>query len=1497
MDSHQSRLVGVARGVVLALAWHCLATATATAQVSPKSLSADAELLVSTGTTFIGIDASLTINDAGTVAFVGTLPDGSSAPYIATSSTNITALSTATSVSRVYNGGIISNALISGVLSGSTVVISRDRFAGSPPSFFVRAYNASTTPPSGIGFVGNSIVGNFDSATPFISINDNGGIAFTALTGGSTALTLFQSSVGNAFIGAPPTPVASFSTTSNLRPQLANDGTIIVRNDVNQIVAYNGGAISYVAAGGNFTSVAALPGISTDGQAVGFLGNDGSGMGIFANVPVHGTRQTLSVLRSSPTGIVSFSTADRIAITSVGNLNGDVPAAQTLRVVFVGQDGNGSCVFELEATVNLDDVVSGPYVETSNPICLVRYGESIGGKLLSNASLYSPISRGGNIAFWVSFSDGSQGILRFKGGPAVAFRSGTLFGRKPSNSSWIPGLAFEPTTLTIPGLDHLGLLSDGLVSESHPGYTPVGPYFDPQLNDSVSIASINGPQRQHTEGSFACATPAGVSPACFNVSDYRTVPILKSDAQLMEAFIATYLEGPANAVYPPLTNVFSQAQLVTFVDSQVQKGRSPNQFAGGGITFTCVGLIERAAEEAGVNGGQGYIPDALEETILPLPLRLTLGVDTLSFLSPQMMWVAMTHPVDLQSQNWITGFIDTIDFMVTDPSGNRFGYTGSTGLVREIPNVYYTGHGQLDQFLITNPAAGTYSVQLFGNGTNSTFVMASAGQEGAGFDGVLPSGQVQTLQYVVTAPSQTNVFVPNVVGIAQLAGASSITRAGLVLGSITTQVSPTAPSGTIISQNPIATMSVAPKSIVNLVVSSGAAGVAVPNVVGLTQAVASSSITSAGLTVGAVTAQSSNIVTAGLVISESPVAGTSVASGSAVSIAVSSGPAPLTVPNVVGLTQAAATTAITGAGLTLGTVTQQSSATVASGIVISESPTAGTSVAAKSAVNLIISSGAAPVSVPNVVGLTQAAATTALTGAGLTLGTVTTQSSSTVAAGLVISETPTAGTSVAAKSAVSLVVSSGAAPVSVPNVVGLTQAAATTSITAAGLTLGSVTTQSSPAIAAGLVISESPTAGTSVVAKSAVNLVVSSGAAPIAVPNVVGLTQAAATNAITTAGLTLGSVTTQSSSTVAAGLVISETPSAGTSVAAKSAVSLVVSSGAAPVLVPNVVGLTQAAATSALTTAGLTLGSVTTQSSSTVAAGLVISESPIAGTSVPSKSAVSLVVSSGAAPVAVPNVVGLTQAAATSAITGAGLILGTVTTQSSATVAAGVVISESPAAGTSVAAKSAVSLVVSSGAAPVAVPNVVGLTQAAATTAITSASLTLGAVTTQSSATVAAGVVISESPVAGTSVAVKSAVSLIVSTGSVPVSVPNVVGSTQAAATTAITNAGLVVGAVTNQSSSTVAAGIVISESPAAGTSVAAKSAVSLVVSTGSLLGDLNGDGVVNCTDLAIIKVSFGKKVGQAGFDARADVNKDGVVNVLDLSTEARLMPAGTSCN
>ena len=68
-------------------------------------------------------------------------------------------------------------------------------------------------------------------------------------------------------------------------------------------------------------------------------------------------------------------------------------------------------------------------------------------------------------------------------------------------------------------------------------------------------------------------------------------------------------------------------------------------------------------------------------------------------------------------------------------------------------------------------------------------------------------------------------------------------------------------------------------------------------------------------------------------------------------------PQTVAVPNVIGAIQAAASAAITGAGLGVGSINSASSTTVPSGDVISESPVAGTMVSAGSTVNLVISSG------------------------------------------------------------------------------------------------------------------------------------------------------------------------------------------------------------------------------------------------------------------------------------------------------------------------------------------------------------------------------------------------------------------------------------------------------------------------------------------------------------------------------------------------------------
>jgi serine/threonine-protein kinase len=276
-------------------------------------------------------------------------------------------------------------------------------------------------------------------------------------------------------------------------------------------------------------------------------------------------------------------------------------------------------------------------------------------------------------------------------------------------------------------------------------------------------------------------------------------------------------------------------------------------------------------------------------------------------------------------------------------------------------------------------------------------------------------------------------------------------------------------------------------------------------------------------------------------------------------------------------------------------------------------------------VNLVVSAGDVAAIVPQIVGLTQTDAEAAITAAGLVVGTVIDQISTSSPPGTVLNQSPDAGTSVALGTGVNFTVSIGGGTVAVPALVGLQQAAAETAIVAAGLVVGPATTLPSPIIPAGEVIAQTPAAGTVVTLGTRVNLTVSSGQGFVLVPNLIGMSQTAAAVALTAARLNLGTVTLRSSPTEPAGTVLSQSPVSGSAVQVGSAVNVVVSSGLTQTPVPNVIGMTLVAAQQAILAAGLSVGTVQQQTNPAVPAGQVFQQSPAPGTLVGPGASVNLV--------------------------------------------------------------------------------------------------------------------------------------------------------------------------------------------------------------------------------------------------------------------------------
>jgi eukaryotic-like serine/threonine-protein kinase len=163
---------------------------------------------------------------------------------------------------------------------------------------------------------------------------------------------------------------------------------------------------------------------------------------------------------------------------------------------------------------------------------------------------------------------------------------------------------------------------------------------------------------------------------------------------------------------------------------------------------------------------------------------------------------------------------------------------------------------------------------------------------------------------------------------------------------------------------------------------------------------------------------------------------------------------------------------------------------------------------------------------------------------------------------------------------------------SVPDVVGLSQAKAEADIVNAHL-VPKVVTETSSSVPKGDVVSTSPTGGNDVRKGSTVTLFVSTGPQLIAVPNVQNQQLAAAQNTLQAKGFVVSSQKGTAASCVQepADQVCSQAPGPGAMEPKGATVTLTYSPGGTPV--PQVVGESQAQATSDLENAGFNVNAVT----------------------------------------------------------------------------------------------------------------------------------------------------------------------------------------------------------------------------------------------------------------------------------------------------------------
>jgi beta-lactam-binding protein with PASTA domain len=349
------------------------------------------------------------------------------------------------------------------------------------------------------------------------------------------------------------------------------------------------------------------------------------------------------------------------------------------------------------------------------------------------------------------------------------------------------------------------------------------------------------------------------------------------------------------------------------------------------------------------------------------------------------------------------------------------------------------------------------------------------------------------------------------------------------------------------------------------------------------------------------------------------------------------------------------------------------------------------------------------------------------------------------------------------------------------------------------------------------------------------------------VPNVIGLREQVAETRIHDADLK--ALTERGFSDRPPGIVFKQKPGAGTQLDEGQTVTITISSGPARSAVPEVVGLREEEAVSRLQDAGFK--PKVNRVASTKPKGTVVDQAPQPGVTALKGSVVTISVSTGEKPVAVPSVVGLEQNAAVQKLTAAGLVPQIQNAPS--TRPQGSVFAQKPPAGKEVDKGSKVIINVSSGpgagttttttttstttgtttatTASVRAPNVRGLAVAAGLRRVNAAGLrpTVRYVT----ASQRAGIIVAQSPAGGTSLTRGSRVRVDVSTGPNPAasaSIPDVVGQDQAAAATTVREAGFRIVILFRPTKDQSQDGVVVEQQPAAGTSIPRNSRVALFV-------------------------------------------------------------------
>ncbi len=377
------------------------------------------------------------INDAGTVAFVGDFPTGAQGLFTADGNSlqNINP-SFSNDPNLNYGDPVEIND------SGTVLAVDRVTIPGYT-QYTLRTWNASATSSYQIDARGGAPRGpldTFDGISAYAAIDNNGDVVYSALDdSSSTPIWDLEYQTSTSASGSN---IATLTNPQALRPVISDNPFIVARiggtnSTADPLTGYQevGGASKVFGVAGpakGFDQLGPAPGISADGQVIAFAGALTAagaqalgltpGPGIFARVVTNGTPTYVRVAGATAGMIQSFDLTQPVG-------------ANDNSVVFLATDANGQ---EGLFTAPINVPGSANTTGANQPTELTEMAE-VGGTItagttslqITGLSIHDPINNSGQIAFWANTSQGNV-ILRAEPPPTLSVTTADTIDSGPS---------------------------------------------------------------------------------------------------------------------------------------------------------------------------------------------------------------------------------------------------------------------------------------------------------------------------------------------------------------------------------------------------------------------------------------------------------------------------------------------------------------------------------------------------------------------------------------------------------------------------------------------------------------------------------------------------------------------------------------------------------------------------------------------------------------------------------------------------------------------------------------------------------------------------------------------------------------------------------------------------------------------------------------------------------------------------------------------------------